>query len=428
VTRASVLIPGGGISLINASDVARWRLCVGCGACVIACDRKNIVLRDVTAHGIRPTTLRQNCDECRRCIGICPGLGGSHTSQSFSELFLVRLQKAWGPILEIWEGYAVDAEVRCLGSSGGTSTAIALYCLHAGHAGGVVHVGKDEFEPWRNTTVTSRTREELLIRAGSRYSPASPCDGLDQIEAASRPSIFIGKPCDIQGLRNTEKLRPQLQTKVALALGIFCAGTPATVATLELLASLQVSKENLQEIRYRGNGWPGAFSVRLKNESNFSAKLSYTESWRFLQVYRPFRCYLCPDGTSEFADISCGDPWYREPSSDETGRSLVLVRTERGREMLKLAEKAGYVHLERVEPEVLELSQKNLLMKRRAIWGRILTMKAFGLPAPRFDGFQLFENWLELPFREKARSFVGTARRILQRKYHRPIEHDRSRM
>jgi hypothetical protein len=38
---------------------------------------------------------------------------------------------------------------------------------------------------------------------------------------------------------------------------------------------------------------------------------------------------LCPDSTGEFADISCGDPWYKKPESDEPGMSLVLVRTER---------------------------------------------------------------------------------------------------
>ena len=60
--------------------------------------------------------------------------------------------------------------------------------------------------------------------------------------------------------------------------------------------------------------------------------MSYMESWGFLQRYRPYRCYLCPDGTGELADLSCGDPWYREILEDEPGHSLVVVRTERGKE------------------------------------------------------------------------------------------------
>lgn len=405
----------------NFTDVARWRLCVGCGACASACERQSITLEDVPGAGIRPIVRGVGCDECGKCIEVCPGLGMTHNFRNISGPLLTQLQNDWGPILEIWEGYAADPEIRNHGSSGGAATAIALYCLEAGIAGGALHVGKNEEEPWRNKTVISRSRQDLLSQTGSRYCPASPCDGLAAIESAPSPLVFVGKPCDIQGLRKTESLKPLLREKVALALGIFCAGTPTTLGLTDLLASLNVSKEEVRDIRFRGNGWPGSFSVLLKDGAECSQKLSYQESWGFLQKYRPFRCYLCPDGTSEFADISCGDAWYREPAGDDPGQSLVLVRTERGRQIIDGAVEAGYLRLSRVEPEVVELSQKNLLLKRSAIWGRLLAMTAFGLPVPRFEGFPLFENWLQLSSKEKARSILGTAKRIIKRKYNKPL-------
>lgn len=150
--------------------------------------------------------------------------------------------------------------------------------------------------------------------------------------------------------------------------------------------------------------------------------MSYTESWGFLQEYRPFRCRICPDGTGEFADISCGDPWYREIRGKEKGHSLVLVRSERGREILRRVMETGYVILKPVEPWVLEASQANLLAKRRAIWGRLLALKMFGIPVPDYDGFPLYENWRHIKTKEKARSFIGTVRRIIQRRYYRQME------
>jgi coenzyme F420 hydrogenase subunit beta len=83
--------------------------------------------------------------------------------------------------------------------------------------------------------------------------------------------------------------------------------------------------------------------------------------------------------------------------------------------------KEGYVTLERVDLRILEASQKNLLAKRGAIWGRLLAMKALGIPTPRLNGFSLFDNWLKLPFNEKTRSIAGTVRRIVQRGYYRPV-------
>jgi coenzyme F420 hydrogenase subunit beta len=410
------------VKIQNAQQVAEWRLCVGCGACLQECENGNISLHDIINQGIRPIVQDAHCAKCMKCIAVCPGLGVSHTAKNYKGKFIKELRKSWGPILEVWEGYAADPEIRFSGSSGGAATAIALYCLDKGLAEGVVHVGKDETEPWRNKTVLSTNRQDLLVKTGSRYSPASPCDSLNQIESSSSPSVFIGKPCDIQGLRKAESIRTSLNGK-ALAIGIFCAGTPSTKGLVDLLKDIEAPLEEVDDIRFRGNGWPGFFSVRLKDGKEFPKKLTYMDAWGFLQRYRHFRCYLCPDGTSEFADISCGDPWYKKPEENDQGRSLVLVRTEKGRSILDGAIKAGYVHLEKVRPEILELSQINLLGKRRAIWGRLLAMKLIGIPTPKLNGFYLFQNWLDASFNEKARSIIGTIRRIMQRRYYHPLKY-----
>lgn len=150
--------------------------------------------------------------------------------------------------------------------------------------------------------------------------------------------------------------------------------------------------------------------------------MTHIDSWVFVQKYRPYRCHLRPNGTSEFADISCGDPWHRKVEEGEKGYSMALVRTKRGREILYGAMRAGYVTLERAEPSILVRSQRNLLTKRGAVWGRLLAMKAFGIPTPRLDGFSLFNNWLRLSAKEKARSILGTARRIILRKCYKPLK------
>ncbi|MDP9125434.1 MAG: Coenzyme F420 hydrogenase/dehydrogenase, beta subunit C-terminal domain, partial [Pseudomonadota bacterium] len=208
----------------------------------------------------------------------------------------------------------------------------------------------------------------------------------------------------------------------------FCAGTPSTQGTLDLLKRFDVDPKDVAEVRYRGRGWPGTFAVRLHDQAEWRDLATYQEAWGFLQKYRPYRCHLCPDGTSEFADLSCGDPWYREILPGEEGRSLLLVRTEAGRRIVAAAIAAGRVTLEPVRPQVLHLSQRELQLKRGAIWGRILMMSAVGLPVPRFSGFSLFKNWLRIPFEHKLRSLVGTARRIVSRRYFRPIDLDKPQL
>jgi len=355
---------------------------------------------------------------------VCPGYEAIHQAFKARTALLPELSQRFGLILEIWEGHAADPEIRFNGSSGGLATALALYCLEKEAMYGALHIGADPDCSWKNKTVLSRNREELLLRTGSRYSPASPCDSLDRIERAPNSCIFIGKPCDIAGLRKAQTLRPGLSEKVGVTIGFFCAGTPSTRGTLDFLNSYNVKPLDVAELRYRGKGWPGMATVKFKRGKP-SIKVTYEDSWGFVQKYRPFRCYLCPDLTGEFADISFGDPWYREIKEDDLGHSLILVRTEKGRKIFYKAMDAGYVIAGRADPDVLYLSQKNLLKKRQAIWGRLLAMKALGIPIPKLEGFHLFENWLDLSTREKIRSILGTVRRIIQRKYFLPIKFDK---
>jgi coenzyme F420 hydrogenase subunit beta len=398
------------VKITNVQQAAEWRLCLGCGVCAYACPQHKVKLVDIVHDGIRPILDDHGCESCTVCLDVCPGYETIHPDFSGNAELLQELQEGWGPVLEVWEGTSADPNIHYHGSSAGLATALALYCLEKEGMHGVLHIGSDPEKALRNKTFLSRDRQALLSRTGSRYAPASPCDGLGQIEAAPAPCVFIGKPCDITGLRKAQALKPALDNKIGVAIGIFCAGTPSTLGTLDLLKSLGIDGQAAAEIRYRGKGWPGKFSVKCTGEEIPVRQISYEQSWGFLEAYRPLRCHLCPDGTSEFADISCGDPWYREIQPGEIGSSLVVVRTKRGRQILYGAMAAGYVRLERTDPGKLEASQKNLLAKRSAVGGRVATQRAFGHPPPRLRGFPLLKNLRRFPFKEAALDFGNGAK------------------
>ena len=406
--------------LKTVEQVVSWRLCVGCGACVLACADNNIRLVDVFDRGLRPVINSAKCQKCGECAKVCPGIEISH--QPFNGQTIPELHQAWGPVLEVWEGYATDPEIRYKGSSGGVATALTLFCLEKEQASGVLHIGTNSEAPLQNVPVFSKSREELLACTGSRYSPAAPCEKLNWIKEADLPCIFIGKPCDVVALRKSQAVNPTLNNKVGLAISIFCAGTPSTKGTYKLLDVLGVQPERTEGLMYRGCGWPGMTVVKIKGGNGQTRQMTYEQSWgNILSNYGQFRCRICPDSTGEFADIACGDPWYRDIEPDDLGRSLVLVRTEHGKETLQKAVKAGYVKLNRVESDTLPRSQKALLRRRRHLWGRLLAMRIMLIPTPRFAGFPLYANWCHLLFFDKIRSVLGTVRRIISKKWNKPL-------
>jgi coenzyme F420 hydrogenase subunit beta len=402
----------------NVNDVTQWRLCLGCGACVPACPEKAISLVDVRDKGIRPIINPTKCRKCGECLKVCPGIEISHKSSDTHTI--TDLDLSWGPVLEVWEGYATDPEIRYKGSSGGAATALALYCLEKEHASGVLHIGTQPQSPLNNIAVFSKTREELAARTGSRYSPAAPCERLDYIRDNPGSYVFVGKPCDVVALRKSQEQNQSLKDNVLLSISIFCAGTPSTEGTYSILDKLNLKADQVEELRYRGCGWPGTTCVKTKDVQDKIHQISYEQSWGdILSRYTQFRCRLCPDSTGEFADISCGDPWYRQIKPGEPGWSLVLVRTEQGRKILNKAVKDGYLKLNPVDPETVPNSQKALLTRRRHLWGRLLVLHTMLVPVPKYVGFHLWKNWWHLTTIEKLRSLGGTLKRLFRRGWFR---------
>jgi coenzyme F420 hydrogenase subunit beta len=399
-------------------DVVDWGLCIGCGACYYACPKGGVSLVNVNSIGIRPKFDAASCGPCTDCLSICPGYFVD------GELATGRVPKVseadheFGPALEIWEGFATDTSIRHRGSSGGVLSALALYCVENENMGFVLHSAMDVSKPWTNRTVQSRSRAEILNRTGSRYAPASPCDGLRSIEESDRPCVFIGKPCDVAGVALLRRQRPELDQKLGLVLTFFCAGAPNTQGTLDLLQSLDLTTEEINSLRYRGEGWPGRFKALYSNRTK-EKSISYVDSWGQLTKYRPFRCNLCPDGLGSVADISCGDAWEKFENgfgdAEDIGHSIVLVRTPRGQEILHRAMAAKYVTLERVGEKAVFAGQPNLLQRRREIFGRLLAMRLLLVPIPKFVRFSLFRSWVRLPFFTKVRTVLGTLKRLIFR-------------
>ena len=406
--------------------VAERHLCCGCGACAgLAPDQLEMV--DVADQGLRPVLRPGVAPEATAdLVPVCPGVSIGHAPGAEDGGHIPELFEAWGPILELWEGYATDPELRRAGSSGGAATALGLWALDQDEAGAVAHIRARPDEPWRNETVLSTTRDALLGATGSRYAPASPADSLGAVAAAPEPSVFIGKPCDVAAAANARVARPDLDRQLALTIAIFCAGTPSTEGTLEMMRTMGVDPDgdDVRSVRYRGNGWPGLAEVVVGSESGGTdaRTLTYAESWGdILQRHRPWRCHICADHTGEFADVAVGDPWYREIEPDDPGRSLVLVRTERGRRAVRAAMEAGVLELAPRSPDTLVRSQPNLLRTRGAVWARLATMRVLGLPTPRYRNMAMFPLWRrELSVKQKAQSLGGTVKRIWRRRLHRP--------
>jgi len=403
----------------NIQDVSQFQLCSGCGVCA-AMEPDRFYIDDVLQYGRRPFLKDGAAEENGDAFSACPGINLKHTFNRQDPKLINNLLEGWGPVYEVMEGYAVDEELRFSGSSGGVVSALALYCLEKGGMDGVLHTAARKDKPYLNETVLSRSREDILASAGSRYSPASPCDKLAEIDEGQEKVAFIGKPCDVAAVQRARKLRSNLDKNIGITISFFCAGVPSTEGSLKLLEREGISDpELISGLRYRGKGWPGLWTAEYAgiDEDKSVRQLSYSDSWGFLQKYRQWRCYVCPDHTGEFADISVGDPWYKKIKPDEAGNSLIVVRTELGEQLIKDAINAGYISIMNRDSSLLLKSQPNLLDARGALWGRLLGLRLAGAAVPKYHGFKMVSFWCSrLNWVEKLKSIVGTVKRVYRKR------------
>lgn len=396
-------------------DVVDWGLCVGCGACVYMCNRENAVtLINVYSVGIRPKFDATICRDCCDCLAACPGYrlearvarGIDNDEEKTAEVI--------GPSYAAFEGHSADREIQFKGSSGGVLSALAVYCLEKEDMAFVLHTGMDEEKPWQNKTVISRTKDEILHNAGSRYCTSSPCELLKAIEESEKPCIFIGKPCDVAAVDMARRLRPKLDKNLGLVLSFFCAGTPNTDATIELVKQLGIQQTDVKEIKYRGEGWPGFFRVKCGNCEE-KKRMTYEESWGRLSKRRPFRCQLCPDGLGELSDITSGDAWSKYTrNKEEQGLSHVLVRSAKGDEILQRAIQSGYLKMKSI-PRSEVVRAQGLVRRRKMLYGRLIALRILCVPSTEFINFQLLKLWYKCTPLLMIKTILGTLKRVLKR-------------
>lgn len=394
--------------------VMRGQLCTGCGLCA-SITRGAIEMEMVAPGYARPVQRAEIPADAEKAIAAaCPGavVAGWEGEQ--------KVHPYWGPARRIDVGHALDPHVRYQGSSGGALSALLINALDAGRIDRVVHVRADPEQPTRNVTTCSRTAAEVIAGAGSRYTASSPLEQIDAALAEGGSLAFVGKPCDISGLRRLGMVDDRVGRHVRLALSFFCGGMPSHDGVDRILATMGVARQDVAAFRYRGQGWPGTAAATTRDGRVLT--MSYPDSWGgHLSKEVQFRCKICPDAVGGVADIACADAWYGGetgyPTFDEQdGRSLIISRSVVGAALLESAVKAGALSVQPLDEDQIDLMQPSQARRKRMVAARTAALTVTGQPKPGMRGTLVKEAARRAGLREAARDFAGTVRRIVLRR------------
>ena len=361
--------------------------------------------RPVRRAGAPEPTADLDAHAAHRFRSVCPGV----------QVTAVRAPGAlrhptMGAALDAWRAWATDPEIRYSGSSGGVLTALAGWFADRGDFAQVVAAAPASADPRRTVSVRIQSRAEALAASGSRYGRASNAGAPTALDPRR---AFVGKPCEGSAVRALATTGGQA---APLIPSFLCAGTPSQWATDDLVRELRVAHDTrVTALRYRGEGWPGRFSVRAEDGTEVST--SYHESWgEHLGRTVQSPCKICPDGVGESSDIGAADLWRTDdrgyPAFKESaGVSALLARTERGLRVVEQAVRDGVIHVEPIDLADLAAVQPLQRRRRETVLGRTVAARLAGRRAPRYRGFHLLRLALGNPL-TTLRTTRGTFSRV----------------
>jgi coenzyme F420 hydrogenase subunit beta len=385
-------------------------LCMGCGICrsVLGADA---ITASLEADGLERPRARRPLSgaEIETLNAVCPGVNVSFPKVDAG----ARHDPMWGGITRIAKGYASDPAIRFRAASGGVSTALGIHLLETGKVDFIMHLQADPARPMLSKAHRSRTREDVVAAAGSRYTASAPLAGIMEALEDGRPFAFIGKPCDVTALANLARLDPRVGRLCRYTLTIVCGGFSELGKFQDVIAGWQIEERELVRFSYRGNGCPGPTAATARDGRH--REISYWDLWGAEETWRSFyRCKVCPDAIGLSADLTALDVWDGcNPTAEDEGWNAVICRTQKGRALLEAAVASGHLTLDAEWSTTdLDRAQPHQTRKRRAALARTEAMEAAGVPFPHTEDPGLTQVTYPAGSPEHAEERKGTAERL----------------
>ncbi|MFA5337144.1 MAG: Coenzyme F420 hydrogenase/dehydrogenase, beta subunit C-terminal domain [Candidatus Omnitrophota bacterium] len=238
--------------------------------------------------------------------------------------------------------WSTDNSIRYSASSGGFCKGFLLYLLECKKVDAAIltRTGSVKSPLVPETVISSSIDEIKSTRTNSVYAPTDPLKVLGDLDK-NKTYAFIGLPCHCKALRAIQKTNKF--KNITIVIGLLCGCAPKIGFTKKNIRDLRVDEKDIVQIEYRGNGWPGKFTVHLKDgtKKQINHWDAFSSSPEYLDQHCK-RCSLMP----VYSDVSLCDPWnLKLEESDKYGVTVVICWNEKIDALVRLAQQESYIGL-----------------------------------------------------------------------------------
>ncbi|MFQ5980016.1 MAG: Coenzyme F420 hydrogenase/dehydrogenase, beta subunit C-terminal domain [Candidatus Heimdallarchaeota archaeon] len=300
--------------------------CYACGGCSSICPVE--VIEFLEEHpkftGEWPALVGE-CIDCGACLQACPSywdrIHGENDEKEFIGTFHDKEDDKPAMLL----AYAADDAIRMAGQSGGVVSAILKAAQESGRIdAGTVLVEKDGFT--KVDAVAATGPEQVIKGAGSKFVSFPSLEGILQLRSSwdeSDATVFVGVPCMIKSMNWMQKVRTDRLDRTCTTIGLLCTTIfhPDKLRNYLLEQGIDIDQQ-VRRIAIR----VGKLRLTLKDGTTRKMAIGPVDDAAAREG-----CQYCLDFAAETADLAVGEIGVPD------GTSFVLVRTQRGRELLDTA-------------------------------------------------------------------------------------------
>jgi coenzyme F420 hydrogenase subunit beta len=303
-------------------DVHNRELCIGCGACVDICPYfKNYIGK--TAQ-LFPCTLEQG-----RCYAYCPKAEVDLDALSKHIRGVPYDGSPLGDCREVLAARAGGKMKKGAFQSGGTVSALLTFALKSGLIDAAALTDRKALTPVSRIVIHW---EDVAQCASSKFMAAPTLSSVNMAVRQGYQSVgVVGTPCQmvaVAQMKSNPLGKEAHKIPLSLTVGLFCNWSLDTRQLIDLLSEkLDISSIVGMDIP------PPPSKTMILDTQHGRMEISLSE----IKPLIPHTCFICPDMTSELADVSVG------MFEGRSGWNTLILRSDKGVELIERARKEGFI-------------------------------------------------------------------------------------
>lgn len=290
------------------------------------------------------------------------------SKELFSKIPEMKFNSQLGYYLNLYAGYVVEGDYRANASSGGFGTWLLKELFEKKLVDGIIHVTESKDSSKLFEYSISKSIKEIENGAKTKYYPVELSEVLQLVKKNPGRYAVIGLPSFVMSIRLLSKIDPVINERIVFILGLVCGHQKSTFFGDFLAWQCGIKPGKLKKIDFRkklDHGLASSYAIEVTGEIE-GQEVTIVKEMKDLfgsdwgqGLFKIRASDFTDDVMNEAADVTLGDAWLPEYTTDNKGNNILIVRNPVIQDIINKGIKNDMIKLDILNEEMMIRSQSS---------------------------------------------------------------------